>query len=148
MPISTAERVLILKGAEIFDQVASEDMAALAQVAQEVRFNPGETFIHQGELSDCLYVIVVGEVDIRIPSVGTIATRGPGTSVGELGVISHHPRSADCVARIDVTALKIDHTDFWDVLTEKPPVALAIIRSLAQHLDEAVDHLRKLGQRV
>ena len=148
MPLSTAERILILKGAEIFDHVASEDMVALAQVAQEVRFNVGDTFIHQGEPSDCLYMIVDGEVDIRIPSVGTIATRGPGTSVGELGLISHHPRSADCVARTAVTTLKIDHGDFWDVLTDKPPVALAIIRALAQHLDEAVDHLRKLGQRV
>ncbi len=147
MPLSTIERVLFLKSAEIFNGIASEDMVPVALVAQEVRFEAGQTFMHQGEPSDCLYVIVDGEVDIQIPGVGTIATRGPKTSVGEMGIVSHQPRSADCVAHTAVTALKIDHDDFWDVLAEKPPLALGIIRTLVQRLDEAVENLRRLGQR-
>ena len=36
MPLSTIERVLFLKGAELFNQIASEDLVPVALVAQEV----------------------------------------------------------------------------------------------------------------
>ena len=38
MPLSTIERVLFLKGAELFNQIAGEDLVPVALVAQEVHF--------------------------------------------------------------------------------------------------------------
>ncbi len=147
MALSTVERVLFLKSAELFNQIASEDLLPVALVAQEVHFNAGETLIRQGDLGDCLYIVVDGEASIHIPGVGAVATRRSKSSVGEMGIISRQPRSADCVAMTDLTALKIDHDDFWDLLAEKPPLALGVIKALSQRLDEAVANLRKLSQK-
>jgi CRP-like cAMP-binding protein len=148
MPLSTIERVLFLKGAELFNQIASEDLALVAMVAQEAHFSAGETLIHQGDPGDCLYIIVDGEASIVIRGVGEVAKRGAKNSIGEMGLISRQPRTADCVALTDLTALKIDQDDFWELLAEKPPLALGVIKALSHRLDEAVANLQKLGGRA
>jgi CRP-like cAMP-binding protein len=54
------------------------------------RFDEGQTICKQGEEGDCMYVIMLGEVDILIMSDGQekqVACFGPGRSVGELAVI-------------------------------------------------------------
>jgi len=147
MPLSTIERVLFLKGAELFNQIAGEDLVPVALVAQEVHFRAGETLLRQGDPGDCLYIIVDGEASINIRGVGPVATRQARSSLGEMGILSRQPRSADCVALTDLTALKIDQDDFWELLAEKPPLALGVIRALSQRLDEAVANLQKLSQK-
>jgi CRP-like cAMP-binding protein len=148
MPLSTIERVMFLKAAELFNQIASEDLVPVAMVAQEVHFSAGETLIRQGDPGDCLYVIVDGEASINIRGVGVVATRKAKSSLGEMGIISRQPRSADCVALTDLTALRIDHDDFWELLAEKPPLALGVIKVLSQRLDEAVANLQKLSPKA
>jgi CRP-like cAMP-binding protein len=148
MPLSTIERVLFLTAAELFSQIASEDLVPVALVAQEVYFNAGETLIRQGDPGDCLYVIVDGEASINIRGVGAVATRTAKSTIGEMGLLSRQPRSADCVALTDLTALKIDRDDFWELLAEKPPLALGVIKALSQRLDEAVANLQRLSPKA
>ena len=145
MPLSTIERVLFLTAAELFGQIAGEDLVPVALAAQEVHFNAGETLIRQGDPGDCLYIIVDGEASINIRGVGAVVTRRAKSSLGEMGLISRQPRSADCVALTDPTALRIDHDDFWELLAEKPPLALGVIKALSKRLDEAVANLQKLS---
>lgn len=143
MPLSTIERVLLLKGAELFNHIAGEDLVAVALIAQEVTFPAGTTLIRQSEPGDCLYIIVVGDASINIRGVGTVARRTAGDSLGEMGLLSRQPRSADCVALTDLTALRIERDDFWEVLAEMPALALGVIETLSQRLDEAVANLQR-----
>ena len=147
MTLSTIERVLFLKGVELFGQIAGEDLVPVAAAAHEVSFHAGKRFIQQGDLGDCLYVLVAGEASIVIRGVGEVATRQPKSIIGEMAIISRQPRSADCIAITDITALKIDYDDFWELMAAKPPLALGVIKVLAQRLDEAVANLTRLGQR-
>jgi CRP-like cAMP-binding protein len=145
MALSTIERVLFLRGVELFAQVPSEELVPVARVAQEVTFDAGERFITQGEVGDCLYVIVDGEASIVIEGVGQVAYRKPKSIIGEMAIISRNPRSAHCVAATDITALRIDYEDFWELLDEQPKLARGVIKVLAQRLDEAVENLRRLS---
>ncbi len=79
-----------------------------------------------------------------IQGVGVVAQREPKSVIGEMAILSRQPRTADCIAKTDVTALKIGYHDFWELLAEKPPLALGVIKVLAQRLDEAVANLKKL----
>lgn len=144
MTHSTIERVLLLKGVDLFSRIPSEDLAAVAAVASEVHLDAGETFIRQGDAGDCLYLLVEGEVGIVLPGVGRVAVRKAGTSVGEMAILTGQPRSADCVALTEVTALRIDREDFADLLVDQPPVALGIIDVLARRLGEAMDTIQRL----
>jgi CRP-like cAMP-binding protein len=144
MALSTIERILFLRGAELFDRIDGEDLAAVAHVAQEVLFAAGDLIIRQGDPGDSLYIIVEGQVNVSIRGVGVVATRGAKSSIGEMGIISQRPRSADCVALTDITALRIDRDDFWELLAEKPPLALGVIAVLSQRLDEAVANMQQI----
>ena len=145
MTLSTIERILFLKSADLFSQIPSEDLVPVARVAQEVHFKTGETFIHQGDVGDCLYLIVDGEADITLRDAGHIAKRHAKQSIGEMAIITRQPRTASCSALTDLTLLKIDYDDFWELLAEEPPLALGVIRTLGTRLDEAVESLNRLS---
>ncbi|MGI8828069.1 MAG: cyclic nucleotide-binding domain-containing protein [Chloroflexota bacterium] len=141
--LSTIERVLFLRSADIFSAVTGEDLAPLAMVAQEVRFEAGETFIRHGEAGDCLYVVVDGEVGVVVDGVGQVAVRGPGSVQGEMAILADRPRSVDCVAIDGVLALRVDRDDFLELLAERPTLALGVIKVLTQRLYQATEELSR-----
>ena len=62
----------------------------------------GETIFRQGDRSDLVYTIDVGEVDVVELAGGGeehVATIGPGHYFGELGPLLGFPRSATVRAR-------------------------------------------------
>jgi CRP-like cAMP-binding protein len=144
MTLSTIERVLLLKGVDLFSRIAGEDLVAVAEAAREVHLDVGETFIRQGAAGDCLYLLVDGEVGIVLPGVGRVAVCRSPASIGEMAIITRQPRSADCVTLTEVTALRIDRDDFSDLLADQPSVALGIIEVLAQRLTNAMETIQQL----
>jgi CRP-like cAMP-binding protein len=143
MPLSTIERVLLLRGVDLFQKIPGEDIALIAQVCDEVTFQAGGRIITQGELGTCLYILVDGEATIEIEGVGTIARRGSREVIGEMALLSSKPRSAHCVALTDITALRIEQSDFQDLLAGKPTLALGVIAVLLARLDETIGNLKR-----
>lgn len=144
--LSTVERILLLKAVDFFQRFASEELLPVARVMEEVTFESGERFIAQGDVGNCLYILAAGEASVVIRGVGEVARRGPRGVIGEMAVISHQPRAADCVALSPITALRLDYDAFWELLTEKPRLAEGVIQVLARRLDEAVANLQRLSQ--
>jgi CRP-like cAMP-binding protein len=134
MPLSTVERIIFLRGADLFRDISGEDLVLIAQVCHEVFFPAGEIIIRQGDIGDCLYILVDGTLAIEIEGHGEVDRLSAKEVVGEMAIISRNPRSANCRALSDLTALRIDHDDFWDLLAEKPGLALGVIRVLSSRL--------------
>jgi CRP-like cAMP-binding protein len=142
MTLSTMEKVMFLRGVELFSEVRHEELVPVAYIADEVRFPAGTTFIRQGDLGDCCYLIVQGEAQVVVDGVGPVATRPPGSLLGEMAIILRRPRSASCVANTAVIALRINHDDFWALLGAKPALARGVMAVLAARLDEVMAFLR------
>lgn len=135
--LTTIERVLFLRGVDLFAYVPDDVLARVAQVAQIVHFAPGEQFIEQGSAGDCLYVMIDGEAGILVDNQ-QVTRRLAREVIGELAILDKHPRRATCVAITDITALKIDQNDFTALMEESPALLQGIIKVLIQTLDEAV----------
>jgi CRP-like cAMP-binding protein len=135
--LTAIERVLFLRGVDLFAYVPDDVLARVAQVAQIVHFAPGEQFIEQGSAGDCLYVMIDGEAGILVDNQ-QVARRLAREVIGELAILDKHPRRATCVAITDITALKIDQNDFTALMEESPALLQGIIKVLIQTLDEAV----------
>jgi CRP-like cAMP-binding protein len=136
------EKILFLKTVPLFDQIPSEELIGVAQIVQEAQFDADEAFIKQGERGDCLYIIVDGEVDVVIEGVGQVDHFGSKSIIGETAILSDNPRNASCIATTDVTALKIEQDDFWELMGEKPEIALGIIKVLVYQLNELIKRLQ------
>lgn len=146
MSLSTLEQVLFLREVELFGEVPSEELAAVARIVREVNWRAGDRFIRQGDAADCLYILVEGQVSVVIEGVGQVAQRGPGSVIGEMALISHEPRSAHCIALTDILALQVSQDDFWNLMEEEPRLAAGTIKVLSRRLDESIENLRKLGK--
>lgn len=146
MSLATIERVLFLRGVDLFGAIASEALVYVARVCREETILAGTQFITQGEIGDCLYILVSGEAKIEIDGVGEVLRRKERDIIGEMAIISRNPRTATCIAISDITALTINHADFWELMDQHPPLALGVIKVLAQRLDEAAKNIGRLAR--
>jgi CRP/FNR family transcriptional regulator, cyclic AMP receptor protein len=134
--ISTVEKVLFLKGIDLFSDIASEDLAQVAQISQEVQIEKGQTILVEGDIGDALYIILEGEAQVY-KGKSVVATLGEREPLGEMGILDSAPRSATVVALTDVSLLKIDREDFHDLMSDRLEIAQGVIKVLLKRLREA-----------
>jgi CRP-like cAMP-binding protein len=131
----TIEKVAALRGIPMFFGIPDYVLAAVAQIAEEVELEAGTTFIQEGAVEDCLYVIVDGEVRVHSRD-RTIITLGAGKTVGELAVLDPEPRSASVVTLTNVLLLRLTKEPFDEVMADRPEIAQGVIRALCERIRE------------
>ena len=103
-------------------------------------YEAGQDVFKTGEPGDAMFVIIEGEVDIRVKSV-VVETAGPGAIVGELALIDDEPRSAAAVTKTACRLVTVDRRRFLYMVQETPNFALAVMKVLA-------DRLRRTDARI
>ena len=129
MALSPLEKVFFLKGVPLFEQIPGEDIVGMVPIIHEVEIQKGDTFIKKGEEGDCLYIVVAGEVMVQSEEFSEVLVRSREV-IGERSVLTEQPRSADCQARTDVVALRIDKSDFWRLMEEQPKISIEILKEV------------------
>ena len=74
-----------------------------------------------------------GEIEVR-KGDRVIATRGPGTYVGEIALLDHRPRTATVVAKTPVSIEVIGQREFAGLLSEVPEISQKLIPAMAKRL--------------
>jgi CRP-like cAMP-binding protein len=99
-----------------------------------INFAAGDPIFKEGDAPEGLmYVVQSGEVTISVRGE-TLETIGPGSPLGELGLVDHSPRSATAVAHTDCVLVPVDEKQFNFLVQQTPGFALQIMRILAQRL--------------
>ncbi|MBV7332394.1 cyclic nucleotide-binding domain-containing protein [Chloroflexi bacterium TSY] len=129
----TIEKVAILKSVDIFSNTPDYVLASVAAIAEEVDLLPDETFIQEGDLGDCMYIIVDGEVRVHNDD-RILFNLGKGKSVGELAVLDPEPRAASVTAVVETQLFRIDKDAFDEVMADRPEIAQGVIRALCQRV--------------
>ncbi len=94
----------------------------------------GITIFSQGDAAGGLmYIVQQGEVDI-VHNGTTIDTIGPGSFLGEVGLIENSPRTASAVAKTACRVLPVDEKRFVYLSQNTPMFSLQVMRSLAKRL--------------
>jgi HEAT repeat protein len=143
----TVEKVLFLKSAPLFAALNSEELAALADIALEEQFAPGEVIFKEGQAAHHLYVLARGKVEVfrrANSSEYPIATLGEKECFGEMAILDDAPRSASVKALEETQVLKIDRESFRELITERPQIAFAIFKILTsrlRHADMAIEQV-------
>ena len=114
-----------------------DDVPTRSFSAGEVIFREGDD--HRGEA----FVVHVGKVEIR-KTMGEqqrcLRVLGNGELLGELALFRDTPHSASAIALEPVTVLVIPAARLENMLRERPALAVALIRQLANRLREAEEH--------
>ena len=124
------------------------DRGVVARVAERGRvrsFAPGQHLYARGEPGESLMVVRDGWAEVGIvgasgrPSI--LGRVQAGDLVGDLACLDGGPRSADVIARSDLTASVIARRDMLDLLRTDPEVMLAVVTSLCAKVRNASDML-------
>ncbi len=136
--ISTVEKVLFLKSIDLFSQIPGEDLAAgRPHLAPRRRREQGEEIFAEGESGDALYLVIDGKVRVHKQD-RVIAELGERECFGEMAILDAAPRSATVTSVTDTSLLKITREDFQEIMTEKPEIAMGIIKVLTRRLRDAI----------
>ena len=133
--ISTVEKVLFLKSIDLFRALPSEELAQIAEIAEEHPLGSGELVFAEGEPGDALYLIVEGQVKVH-KGEKELVRLGVRDVFGEMAVLDSEPRSASVTSLKDTTLLKIGRDDFRDILQERPEIAMGVMKVLTHRLRE------------
>jgi CPA1 family monovalent cation:H+ antiporter len=118
----------------IFESLDRDAMVELSRRLRAVVALPGEKIIRKGGAPDSMYFIAAGEVTVHT-SFGLVVLK-EGDFVGEMGLLSARPRSADVVANGYCHLLMLSRRDFRTLLDKRPAVRTAIEEVAARRLAE------------
>ena len=131
--ITTVEKVLFLKSVDLFRDLPGEELATIAEIAEEQPLAAGEAVFVEGEPGDALYLVVDGAVRGH-RGARHLAQLGVREVFGEMAVLDSKPRSASVTVLKDAVLLKVARDDFRDVLQERPEIGMGIIQVLSRRL--------------
>lgn len=102
-----------------------------------VHFRAGTVLCRKGDDSDCMWILQHGSVSVRtFPAAHGLpqARLGPGSTVGEMGLLEGRPRSADVTADGNVEAWILSSEELTRVLVEEPRMGQALLALVAAQL--------------
>jgi len=131
--MTTVEKVLLLKGIELFAEVPSDELAAIALIAEEVRAEAGETILREGDHGDALYFIVEGRARVA-KGERTLAELGERAVFGELALLDPGPRSASVEADQELVCYVVTEELLERLRQEHPAIAIKLMSNLGREL--------------
>ena len=93
----------------------------------------GEFLFKEGDKRDVMYVLLEGEMDIRLGGY-VVETAKSGALIGEMALIDDSPRAANAVAKTPCRLATIDKRRFHFLVQQHPQFATHVMKELADRL--------------
>ena len=94
---------------------------------------PGDVLFREGDKRDKMYVLLEGEVDVRLGDY-VVETAREGALIGEMALIDDRPRAANAVAKTACRLAAIDQRRFHFLIQQHPHFATHVMKELADRL--------------
>ena len=131
-------------------QLPEAERAALLAAGAHVRFDDNAILLLQGEVGECVYVLISGLVKVIVAAESgaetTLAMRSRGDLMGEFALLDDKPRTATARAVGEVTALRIGGGVFTQMTSESPAMQAAVTRYLLSKMRATTE--RRAAERV
>ncbi len=132
----SAEDLAELPAMPLLSEVPQEALRRLIAEAELVELRPGVPLIRAGDASDALFVLVEGQVEVKVPGRrrGETILLGEGDVLGESCLLDDVHRAADVVATTYGRALRIPKATLDALVEEHPELGDVLIELLGRRL--------------
>lgn len=100
-----------LKAIPLFSHLSDDEGKRLAAFATETSVAEGQILMKEGDYSTELIAIEEGTAEVK-KGGQKVASLGEGDLIGEMGLLSREPRSADVIATSPMRVIKLTH---WEI---------------------------------
>ena len=126
-----------LRRVKLLSYFTDEQLERFTQFVGAERMPQRAVIVKQGDCGNAMYVILEGELSVRLNVGGLeadLATLGVGDFFGDFAMFDHGPRSASVVANTSCLLLKISVEAFERMSHEATDLATPILRAIAKTL--------------
>lgn len=124
-----------LSGVPLFAACSKKELGLIAKATGQLSLPDGHVLTKQDEPSREAFVVVDGKVVVK-RNDRKVAELGPGSMIGELGLLDRGPRTATVVADGSVDVLVIGPREFSALLDDVPSINHKLLKSLAAMVRE------------
>lgn len=116
---------------KLFNLLDEAGQKRLIAVAAEERHGLGTAIVTEGEFGDSFYVVIEGELSVRIGGIDAgseVARLGPGAFFGEIAALLGEARSATVLALSGCRLLRFDGPRVQGILKDYPKVREVLVK--------------------
>lgn len=136
MAMSQQELVDTLSGLSLFADLSRPQVEQVAHKMTEESFPTGQRILRQGFTGTGFYVIIDGEVAIKIDGAER-ARLGKGDFFGEMSILLGEPPVADVVTTRQLRVLHLGGPELEGFLRDHPAVMYRMLKTVALRLRNA-----------
>lgn len=136
-PLIPSVRIYSLRRVKALAAMTDQQLARFARMMEVQSAQPFEVVVRQGDPGDAVFLILEGEVRVRLlvkDRESQLATLVAGDFFGETCLFERSVRSADVVANQASLFLKISMDRFQKLVAEKPEVATPFLMAMGRTL--------------
>ena len=143
-----AATLLVTDGALV--ALSKADARKVVDYMRPHRVPVGTVLIREGQTgrSDFMALVLGGEVTVEnaVAHDGiVVSVLGPGSLIGEMGLIDQSPRSATCTAASDVALAMLTREALTRLIDDEPAVAARLLLAMSKRI---ADHLRDTNRKL
>ncbi len=117
----------------LFSALSKRDLQTIAKASNEITREAGTVLVDQGDAGREAFVIIEGTATVK-RNGRKVGVLGPGSSIGEMSLLDHGPRTATVTADTDMTVLVLSAREFGGVIEEVPGLAHKLLIELAKRV--------------
>jgi CRP-like cAMP-binding protein len=129
----------------VLGQLSDSDSEWLARAGELLRVEAGTELIAEGARVDAMYVLVEGELAVRIRGLGEIARLQAGEIAGELSLVDSRPASATVAALRPSAVLRVERSRLLEKIELDAHFGLRFYRAISTFL---ADRMRSTVERM
>ena len=133
-------------------ELSAADAREVVSYMRPERIKAGEVVIREGEStrSDFMALVLDGEVTVENSVAAAhdsmvVSILGPGSLIGDMGIIDGGPRSATCTASTDLALAVLTREALTRLMDTHPSVAARLLLAMSKRI---ADHLRETNRKL
>ena len=140
-------------------QLSAEEAMVVVSFMVPRKITAGTTFISEGDRSETGFMMLLLEGDVTVENITvsrseprTVTVLGPGSLIGEMGLVDGNARLASCTASTDIRCATLSRAALEKLMQDDPKTGakllLAISVRMAERLRDTTDKLRRYAELV
>jgi hypothetical protein len=126
-----------LRRLKILSGMTDEQLERFLEFVEVICVPNWATIVKQGDHGDAMYLVVDGELSVRLKVAGAetiLARLNMGDFFGDISLFDHGPRSADVIADRSSMLLKLSSASFGELARTSPDLATPFLMAIGRTL--------------